>query len=62
MAGNQLDLAMSAFRKDNRLKGFWIEPNLVQHLGMKTSMDDNGEHVNSRDDGDVREYLANFPI
>ena len=56
-----LDLALSEFRRTRGLLVHWIEPNLVRHIGLLSSIDSGG-HEKDRDKGDMREYLFNYPI
>ena len=55
-----LDISISRFRRKNKLAGFLLEPNLVRHLGIKSSL--GGHHQKRRDNGDIREFLVNHSI
>ena len=55
-----LDFALSNFRHKNGLKGFLLEPNLVRHIGVSSSM--GGKHQVDRDKGDLREFMVNYSI
>ena len=55
-----LDLVISNLRKSLGFKGYLIEPNLVRHTGFKSTM--GTEHVQGRDNGDMREFFTNYPL
>ena len=56
-----LDLAISSFRhSDAGLAGYLLEPNLVRHIGIQSSMV--GGHQDDRDKGDTREFMVNYCI
>ena len=55
-----VDLALSAYRRKAGLVGLLLEPNLVRHIGRRSSM--GRSHEGERDRGDMREFLAEYPI
>ena len=56
-----LDLVISYYLRESLgFKGYLIEPNLVQHIGFKSTM--GAEHEQDRDMGDMREFFTNYPI
>ena len=57
-----LDEALSAFRSMRGWRGYWIEPNLVQHIGFQSSLGAGQLHAAARDGGDLREYHADYAI
>ena len=57
-----LDLALAAIRGVRGWQGYWIEPNLVQHIGFVSSLGDELLHTGERDAGDLREYQADYAI
>jgi len=59
--GRPRDLTISSYRNQKGLKGYLLEPNLVEHIGLQSSLGD-GKHVADRDNGDYTEYLYHQPI
>ena len=57
-----LDEALSKYRSMRGWQGHWIEPNLVQHIGFRSSLGAGQLHAAARDRGDVREYHADYAI
>ena len=55
-----LDIEISNKRKNLGLAGYLLEPNLVRHIGISSSM--GREHQGTRDKGDMREFMSNYCI
>ena len=54
------DLTLGQYRRSAGLDGHLLEPNLVRHIGLSSAFD--AAHVQERDAGDNREFLAEYPI
>ena len=54
------DLTLGQYRRSAGLDGHLLEPNLVRHIGLSSAFD--AAHVQERDAGDHREFLAEYPI
>jgi len=55
-----LDIEISNQRKKLGFTGYLLEPNLVRHIGISSSLD--SEHQGKRDNGDMREFMSNYCI
>ena len=71
-----LDEKISEIRRNTSMSGFLLEPNLVRHIGYRSSLGEEHQkvtgvlnnwkyltfHKQGRDNGDLREFLVNYPI
>ena len=55
-----VDLAISRYRREAGLVGHLVEPNMVRHIGTRSSM--GGRHDKDRDKGDGREFLYPYAL